>query len=421
MEISSSRKNNYTLHNPSNFKGQLFNLTAAVEANTLMNKGIVDIGGFVVPQAIMSNNKDESIERVSKSLMYFAFTFLSPVIILPLLNKHALRSSKVLEKFEGSQKKIIEVSKEYLKKDADYLLEGVHKKSQELFGNKNGFDETLNKFKDVEELRQSLILSHKKVLRNDILITNIMVASIPWLGNLLTKARTNRSGYSGTYKLADQDFTKKASEKRDKTKNLRLLATYAVAMLPVFVVPGLLSKALKPGKNISKVGKGPINKLLKAVNKNAEKFDYTDSVKMSRLTGLIMWATSDYLPYQLACRDKYEYRDTLIRGTSIGLVFWGGDLLLKNVMSKLSDKFLGTKTFNDKKKQPFKFSELKNAKKVEELKNLSPKILKKTQAVAGSMYWVNLAIVMATLGFALPALLNKLLKRTVNEDKKNIA
>jgi len=268
-------------------------------------------------------------------------------------------------------------------------------------------------------LRKALIDSHKKVLRNDILITNLMVASIPWLGNLLTKVRTNRSGYSGTYKIANEDFTQKASEKRDKTKNLRLLATYAVAMLPVLVVPSLLSKALKKGKGISSLEKGPLNKLLKTVNEHAEKFDYTDSVKMSRLTGLIMWATSDYLPYQLACRDKYEYRDTLIRGTSIGLVFWGGDLLLKNLMSKFSDKHFGTNLFNKVKNRPFKLSELKNAENIETLKNLSPKILNKTRKVAASMYWMNLVIIMATLGFTLPALLNKLLKRTVKEDKNS--
>ena len=56
----------------------LFNTMANIESNILLNKGITDIGGFVIPQAIMSNNKDESIERVFKSLLYFIFTFISP-------------------------------------------------------------------------------------------------------------------------------------------------------------------------------------------------------------------------------------------------------------------------------------------------------------------------------------------------------
>ena len=75
-----------------NFKGVALNACAAVESNILLNKGITDIGGFVIPQAIMSNNKDEAVERVFKSMLYFLFTFVSPFFVLPLLNKHFLRS-----------------------------------------------------------------------------------------------------------------------------------------------------------------------------------------------------------------------------------------------------------------------------------------------------------------------------------------
>lgn len=60
------------------FNGTALNVCAAIESNILLNKGITDIGGFVVPQAIMSNNKDEAAERVFKSMLYFIFTFVSP-------------------------------------------------------------------------------------------------------------------------------------------------------------------------------------------------------------------------------------------------------------------------------------------------------------------------------------------------------
>lgn len=52
---------------------------------------------------------------------------------------------------------------------------------------------------------------------------------------------------------------------------------------------------------------GSNNKILNWFNKKASKFDYKDAVYMSRYTALAMGVTSDYFPYQLACRDKYEY------------------------------------------------------------------------------------------------------------------
>lgn len=389
----------------------VFNTMAAVESNILLNKGITDIGGFVIPQAIMSNNRDESIERVFKSMLYFVFTFVSPFLLLPMINKHSLKSNKILNDFAGEQKRILEVPKKYLTKDADEMKIGIKKTAKKLFGDENKFNPTLEKFSNPEELRKKLINAHSKILFTDFLTTNLMVASIPWLGNILTKYRTNRSGYSGTYGLADEDFTKKAAEKHDRTKKLRQSATLALALLPALTVPPLLKHGMMKG-NQKDAGK-----ILKWFNENASKFDYKDSIFMSRLTAMIMWITSDYFPYQLACRDKYEYRDTVIRGTSIGLVFWGGDLFLKNAFSKFSDKVFKTKLMNNTEKRPWRLSELKNAENIEELKKLPSDILLRTKKAGMGLYMLNLAIVTGTLGFGLPYALNKLLKTKVNEDK----
>ena len=233
-----------------------------------------------------------------------------------------------------------------------------------------------------------------------------MVASIPWLGNLFTKYRTKRSGYSGTYKLAEEEFTKQSAQKHDKTKKIRQIATFALAVFPAVTLPALIKKGML---NQSK------SKLLNRFNKNADKFDYKDAIYMSRLTGLTMWLTSDYFPYQLASRDKYEYRDCLIRGTSIGLVFWGGDLLLKKALSNISDKLFKTKLTNPKTKQPYSLSELKSIPV--ELQKLDANLLKKTRNVGVAMYILNLLMVSGTLGFALPFMLNKFLKNSIGKDK----
>lgn len=394
-------------HRP--FKGALFNAASYVEASTLLNKGIVDIGGFVIPQAVMSNNKDESVERVFKSLLYFVFTFVSPFVLLPMINKIALRSAKLVKNFNTDEKRILEMSKKYLSTTAEDMLKGIKETSKRLFNDENKFNSLTKRFEDPEELRQRLIKTHTKVLTTDFLTTNLMVGAIPWLGNMLTKYRTNRSGYSGTYEMADESFTKKASEKHEKSKKKRQAATFLLAVLPALTVPPLLKKGMM-NKNLGKITGW--------FNKNSHKFDYLNAKSMSRLTALIMWITSDYFPYQLACRDKYEYRDTVIRGTSIGLVFWGGDLLLKKILAKTSDKLFGTKLMNTETKTAFRISDLKdvNINKFKSLKNIDMKTLQKTRNAAIGLYILNLATVSATLGFGLPAMLNRLLRRTVNKD-----
>ena len=392
--------------------GALFNVVSNIESNILLNKGITDLGGLVVPQAIMSNNKDESIERVFKSILYFFMTFVSPFILLPVINKKALSHYNITKTFNNNEKRILEVSKKYLTKDKEYFEKGLKEKSKELFGNENGFDSIIEKYQnDTEKLRNDLIDAHTAIHFTDFLTTNLMVASIPWLGNLLTKCRTNRSGYSGTYEMADEDFTKIAAQKHDKTKRIRQAATLALAFLPAIVLPPLVKRGMKTGANSS-------SKIIKWFNQNAGKFDYKDAIFMSRLTALAMWLTSDYFPYQLACRDKYEYRDCVIRGTSIGLVFWGGDLLLKRLFAKGSDRIFKTNLMNNKTKKPYTISELKNYKNIEELKNLSEKAIKKTQNASVGLYVLNLAVIIATLGFGLPAFLNKILKTSVNKDKE---
>ena len=115
-------------NNTVSFKqNSVFNTMANIESNILLNKGITDIGGFVIPQAIMSNNKDESIERVFKSLLYFIFTFVSPFLLLPMVNKYALKSNKILDNLSNEQKKILEVPKKYLCENTDKMLEGIKK------------------------------------------------------------------------------------------------------------------------------------------------------------------------------------------------------------------------------------------------------------------------------------------------------
>lgn len=309
-----------------------FGVVSNIESNLLLNKGITEIGGFIIPQAIMANNTDESIERSFKSILYFLITFVSPIVLLPLFNRKALSHYNITSNFKNNEKRILEVSKKYLTKDGEYLKKGMKLKSQELFDNTEGFDSILEKYNmDAEKLRKDLIDTHTSIHFADLLTTNLMVASYPWLGNLFTKYRTSRSGYSGTYKMADEKFTKEIASKTDKTKKIRQTITFCLAILPALTLPLTLKTAMLKGRSNN-------NKILKWLNNNADMFDYKKAMYMSRATALAMWLTGDYLPNLLASRDKYELNDSLIRATVLDSFFWGGDLLLKKLLAKGSDK-----------------------------------------------------------------------------------
>ena len=137
-----------------------YDITQKVQENTLLNRGIVDIGGCAIPQAIMSNNKDEAIERFSMSCLYFFMSIVTPFFMLPFLNKHFLASSGIVKNFKSAEKDIMKVSKKYLTEDGKYLAEGIKKKGLRLDAEKivkeaKKQNKSLNVFEEMEKLEKS--------------------------------------------------------------------------------------------------------------------------------------------------------------------------------------------------------------------------------------------------------------------------
>ncbi len=414
MNINNNIKLNNSCKQITFWNLSAFSVVSNIESNLLLNKGITEVGGFIIPQAIMANNKDESIERSFKSMLYFLITFVSPIVLLPFFNKKALSYYNITKDFNNNEKKILEVSKNYLSKDGEYLKEGIKQKSQELFGNPEGFNSVLGKYNnDTEKLRKDLINAHTSIHFTDLLTTNLMVASYPWLGNLFTQYRTKRSGYSGTYAMADEEFTKQSAQKANRTKRLRQAVTLGLAMLPALTLPLLVKKGMLKGRYSN-------NKTLKWFNKNAGKFDYKKAMYMSRATALAMWLTGDYLPNMFASRDKYELKDNFIRITLMDSFFWGGDLLLKKLFAHGSDKLFKTHLINKNTNSPYSLEELKNYKNIENLSYLPRKTIEKTKKASVWLYILNLGVLMGTLGFGLPMILNRMLRKRVAEDKEKL-
>lgn len=407
--------------------GGLYNLTNQIQENTLLNRGLLDVGGLAVPQIIMSNNTDEKIERGVMETIYFVSSFMAPYLILPLFNKAFLKRNGIVKDFTNNERKIIEVSKKYLVKDAKFMVDGIREtaKNIEHEAEKRGkkinvaldFENVLARFKGKEhELKDKLIKAHDGILCSDFLTTALMWCFTPWASMQVTKLRTKRSGFSATYAMIDEEQSRKNAEKHEKDKRKKMLTSAALGIIPAIGFSKIVTAGLKAnGNNI--------------IKKCAANFNYTKGIFPSKTVFGAIWVLSDFPSQVISARDKYERRDRMIRNMSQIIVFFGSDFLLNNIFGRLSDRYLNTQIMDKTgineysgfwkrlSKQPKSFSA------IEDLKGLNPNLLKRTKNVGAALYWVTLLANMAILGFALPSFLNKMLKKSVDADaaKRNKA
>lgn len=427
------------------FKG-FYDITRKVQENTLLNRGIIDIGGCAIPQAVMSNNKDEGIERFSMSTLYFFMSIVTPFFMLPFLNKRFLSSSGLVKNFKNAEKEIMQISKKYLTKDGKYLAEGIEKTGLRLDAAKNvkqakkkniklnlfeeierlkkdgikgehqtAFENILERYKGKEdELRKKLIGVHKNVFTYDFLTTAWMWCATPYIATGITEKRTNKKGFSAAYGMVDQSKFDEKKYKADKRKKLAVSAL--IATIPPLIAPKMIMKSMT-----SKNG---------ALRKYASAFNYTDGMFMSKSIFALMWMLCDYPSQLVGSRDKLEMRDRAIRGASLFTMFFGGDFVINNLIGRAMDKYAGTKIMERKPasenlkgkarfKQFFKDFKLlpKNFSDLDSL-DAPAKVISKTKKYGTALYWVALLSNCALIGLALPALLNKMLRKSVHKENQ---
>lgn len=433
-------------NNPNNktpFKG-FYDITRKVQDNTLLNRGIIDIGGCAIPQAVMSNNKDEAIERFSMSTLYFFMSIVTPFFMLPFLNKRCLSSSGLIKDFKNAEKEIMQVSKKYLTKDGNFLVKGIKNTGVRLDAAKNvklakkknikmnlfeemdrlkkegiqgehqkAFENILERYKGREdELRKKLAEVHKNVFTYDFLTTAWMWCATPYITTGITEKRTNKKGFSAAFDMVDQTKFDEKKYKADKRK--KLFTSALIATIPPLIAPKLIMKSIT-----SKNG---------ALKKYASCFNYTDGMFMSKSIFAMMWMLCDYPSQLVGSRDKLELRDRALRGATLFTMFFGGDFVLNNVAGRAMDKFAGTKIMERKPetlelkgkarlKQFFKDFKL-SPKAFTDLDSIeaSAEVIKKTKKYGTGLYWFALLSNCALIGFAVPALLNKMLRKSVSKE-----
>ena len=393
----------------------VYKATSYVQEHTLINRGITTLGGSTIPQCIMSNNKYEAQERALMGGIYFVASYLTPILLIPLYNKNFLKNKGVTKELNSIGNKIIEVPKKYLKPDSD-LKKGLEECAK-VFDKKSGktdcieaFDEIYNRYNNPQKLKNDLLSVHEKVLMTDFITTAAMWSAIPWIATEFTEKRTKRHDFSAGFNLKEDNSKSEAEVK--KTKIQKLLWNILFSVIPGILFAKTVTKGLKNKSN---------NPLLKSIAKNPQKFDYTSGTNMSKFIYASIWVLSSFPAKLISARDSNERKDRALRDIGLFTMFFGGDFLINNIAGRISDKFFGTKIMDRKNNnsnfiKDFKLS-MKNFRKLEFDKTLSPEVLRKTKNTGAILYWVSLLINTALIGFALPKVLNKFLRHNIEKER----
>ncbi len=412
------------------FKGlNIYNATSYVQNHTLVNRGITTLGGSTAPQCIMSNNKYEAQERALMGGIYFVASYLTPVLLLPLYNKHFLKNKGIIKSLNGVEKKIIQVSKKYLTPEGN-LKEGIEKTAK-IFDKKTGsnehqkaFEEIYNRYNDEEKLKKDLLSVHEKVLMTDFITTGAMWSAIPWIATEFTQKRTKRKDFSAGFELKKDNS--KSDEEVKKSKLKKLAWNIAFSVIPGILFAKTVTKGLSLSLKSPPLEGGPKSLIsrwgYKKIAKNPHNFDYTSGTNMSKLIYASIWVLSSFPAKLISSRDSNERKDRALRDIGLFTMFFGGDFLINNIAGRLLDKFLGTKIMNDGGKnlnfiQKFKMP-IRNFRTLDETKDIAPGILKKTKNVGAGLYWFSLLTNTALIGFALPKFLNKFLRHNIEKEKQ---
>lgn len=391
------------IENKQTFKGApLYNITAGLENNVLLNKALFDITGSDVPWVVMANNKEERRERLNRATLSFSLIFVSPLLALPLINRFAMKNvAQLTPKLFSKQYNAIRLSNMHLKNKDDTQRELL------ILGEKLKIDfkPTIDSVgSDFEKLRLKLIKAKNTVLASDFLLVTGTFGNIGFYNSWQTKKKTGQKGFSAEMKMAEKSIVEKRAEKYERSEKIRYGAFLATLASIVVALP----LAIKHGLSSDKASK--FNDFVK---KHAHNFDYTDAIFMKRLPLAVSLAAA-HVGINLASRNKTELKDNSIRSSTSFALFFGGDILLSSLFGMFSDRVFKTNIINKEiKDKNFLNRILPPPRSLKELQNIGHA---KSKNIEIGLFWLNFAITSALMGFVTPYLINKIIKKDVAKD-----
>lgn len=393
MRIEKSQSYNKT----PNFRG----FTEMVMGNIFLNKALFDLTSSDIPWVVMANNKEERRERINRSALSVGMVFVSPLIILPFVNRFAMKNIvKLSPEFLSKQYNAIKLSNKHLV-SAEKTKAGLEELSKEL---KINFNPVIDKVGgDYNELRKKISIAKNVVLGSDLMLIAGSFGHIGFFNAWQTKKKTGQNGYSAELKMADREVVEKRAAKFKKKEKFRYGA-FLVALAGLVVA---LPVAVKHGLN--SYGESKISEFIK---KHGDKFDYKDAIFMSRLPMALSFLTAHFGIF-MASRNNTERKDNLIRSSATLSIFFLGDILLASILGRLADKHLKTDLIKRDGDNKFLNKILPPIKDLKELKETSSL---KSVKIAKGIFWLNFAVLSALMGVITPYFINKLIKKEVSQD-----
>ncbi|MDR1168668.1 MAG: hypothetical protein LBK53_07270 [Heliobacteriaceae bacterium] len=410
--------------NTENFKG-FYNISAELEQNIPLSRGVIDIFGSDIPWLIMANNNAERMEKARRMSIVFVLLFLSPMALLPVFNRIAMKyGSKLVKSVLSDNHKIIHISNKELT-DAASMKKGLEKLSsnyengpiENLFRKITGkkkqkpleYQPMLEDIKTrynlktdeqaLEKLRRKLINTKNGVMCADYLFSSLSLGSVGFINNAITKKKTGQSGFSAEFSMADKETVAKRADNYEKTWKQRYAALLGISFALGIGVPLAVRHGLT----------GNTGKFAGFMKRQVSKFDYEKGIYMSRWSLLLGNIIACHTGAVLANRNVTETKDNILRFGMADALFFGGDLVVGSVLGRLSDRFLKTNLID-------KTDGKKLLPRLKPMKTLTNPRERKT---ACGLYWLNLAIISASMGFGVPALANRITRKDVQKELKS--
>lgn len=401
MRIEKQQQYNTINNKQPQFRG----ITESVMGNIFLNKALFDLTSSDIPWVVMANNDEERRERINRSALSIGMVFVSPLIILPFVNRFAMKNIVGLTpKLFSKQYNAIKLSNKDLV-SAEKTKAGLETLSKE---SKMDFTPVIEKVGgDYDKLRKKISTAKNIVLGTDLLLIAGSFGHIGFFNNWQTKKKTGQNGYSAELKMADKEVIEKRAEKYKRNEKIRYGAFLTALTALVVGVP----MAIKHG-----LGSQSVNKFSNFVKKHGDKFDYKDAIFMSRLPMALSFLAAHFGIF-MASRNNTERKDNVIRSSATLSIFFLGDILLASLLGRLSDKYLKTSLIKHDNDKNLLNKILPPIKNLNEIKNTGPSKtdLLKSVKIAKGIFWLNFAVLSGLMGVVTPYLINKIIKKDVSQ------
>lgn len=412
----------------SQFGNAFYDTTSALNSSIVLSRALVDGCGATIPWIIMANNGTERKEKARRLLFDYSIAYLSPFLTLPFTNRLAIKYvSKLTKGLWANNHKAITISNKFLK-DADSMMNELKRISKgtekyplealfnRIFPNKKyeqkiNIDELLKSCGgDKEKLRQKIIKAKNAVFIFDCLFTFGLLGSVPFINNEITRKQSGQAGFSAEMNMADKEIVENRAKEYEKSKHKKYLAFLSLfAAITLGMSLAGFASLYPNSKNCGK--------FINYFRNRAKYFDYKKGIYMSRLPFFLGYI-ADVMGVLFASRNETEKKDVMIRQSFGSAVFFGGDLLLGSLFTNISDRLFGTKLRSEEDNSSFInkiFPKIKSLSDViDEVEQ--GKISRVNKKVCAGIFWVNMFILMGSLGYFIPKLVNKMIRRDVEKD-----